>query len=70
VHRLATDFVAVHRAMIDQRRALEYLSAADLLPPEHRFCIGQCDWPDLPGDRPWRAAIGALEADPGAPLPL
>jgi hypothetical protein len=68
--RLATDHMIALRAVVDARRALDFLRATDALPKELELCTFEADWRDLPGDRPWKEALAILEKDADAPLPL
>jgi hypothetical protein len=71
VAKFAAGHVAAHQRLVRERQALQFLAAADMLPPEHEHAAAERgEWNNLRGDEPWRAAVAALEADADAPLPL
>ncbi len=65
---LVSDYVALHRDLVNRRRVLEFLNLRDTIPKGLSW-QGEGNWPDLPGAAPWRNAVTALESDPDAPLP-
>jgi len=69
VQRFCEKFMSQSRALADMRLALDFLRLKQALPAEFRLILCERDWPDLPGDRPWRAAFADLERNADACLP-
>lgn len=68
--KLLANFQDAHRAFVSLRRALEFLSSKDLLPPDDaRLWACERDWPELAAETArWKSWITSLETDADAPL--